>query len=111
MADETVTNAAISDFVTRIKQALATVDDAARTIGGLYWQASRICEFENGAAGWLPKVNADGTFAMLITDEQLAAMNFKNMTAQELGQVFFGIVNVMTAIPVDLADLVGRMRA
>ena len=104
-------NAAISGFVSDIQQALAKIDDGARLIGGLFWQASRICQFTQDAErGWVPVVNADGTFAMLITDDDLRAMNL-NMTAQELGAALFGAVDLMAAIPTDLADLIGRVGA
>ena len=46
---------------------------------------------------------------MLVTDEDLKSMNF-NMTAQELGQVLFGTVDVMASIPTELADLIGKVR-
>ena len=104
-------NAAISGFVSDIQQALAKIDSGARLIGGLLWQASRICQFTNDAErGWIPVVNPDGSFAMTVTDEDLFAMGF-NMTAQELGAALFGAVDLMAAIPTDLADLIGRVRA
>lgn len=99
----------ISDFVSTAQQALAQVDDSARMLGGIYWQASRLCEFENGADGWKPKT-VNGAFVMLVTDEQLAAWGF-NFTAQELGAALFGVVEIMAAIPTPLADLIGKVRS
>ncbi len=103
-------NSAISGFISDVQQALAKIDDGARQIGGLFWQASRLCEFENGADGWQPKRTPDGLFVMLVTDEDLQAMNF-NMTAQQLGAALFGAVDLMASIPTELADLIGRVRA
>ena len=104
-------NAAISGFISDIQQALAKIDSGARLIGGLFWQASRICQFTNDAErGWVPVVNADGTFAMLVTDGDLKEMGF-NMTAQELGAALFGAVDLMSSIPTELADLIGKVRA
>lgn len=100
---------AISGFISHIKQALAKIDEGARDIGGLYWQASRICQFENGEQGWTPVINPDGTFAMIVTDDDLKAMGF-TMTAQELGAALFGAVELMGSIPTELADLIGRIR-
>ena len=43
------TNAALSNFITHVQQALAKIDEGARDMGGLYWQASRLCQFVDGA--------------------------------------------------------------
>ena len=103
-------NSATSNFISQIRQTLAQIDEGARNIGGIYWQASRICQFTNDPKlGWSPIINPVGTFAMLVTDEDLKSMNF-NMTAQELGQVLFGTVDVMASIPTELADLIGKVR-
>lgn len=104
-------NAAISDFISRSRQALASIDDGARQLGGIFWQASRICQFtQDSERGWIPVVNPAGSFAMTVTDDDLLAMGF-NMIAQEFGAALFGAVDLMAAIPTDLADLIGRVRA
>ena len=104
-------NDALSNFISNIQQALSKIDDGARMIGGLYWQASRLCQFATDPErGWTPVINADGTFAMTVTDADLTAMGY-NMTAQELGTALFGAVDLMSSIPTELADLIGRVRA
>ena len=104
-------NSAISGFISEVQQALAKIDDGARMIGGLHWQASRLCQFTTDPErGWTPVINADGSFAMTVTDDELKEMGFK-MTAQELGTALFGAVDLMSSIPTELADLIGKVRA
>lgn len=100
-------NPAISNFISKSQQALAVVDDSAQLLGGLYWQASRLCQMDGN---WQPVKNGDDTYAMLVTDEELSAAGFA-FTAQELGAALFGAIDIMYAIPSELADIIGKVRA
>lgn len=100
-----------SDWISRFQQTAAKIDDGIREATGFYMQADRVCEFEVSDDGtWQPKRNADGTFAMLITDEDLQAANF-DFTAQEFGAALFGVIDLASNVPSDLGQVIGRVRA
>ena len=99
-----------SDLISKLQQTLAKVDDGARELSGFYLQGDRLCEYVTLDDGtWLPKRDAQtGAFAMLVTDEDLAPFGF---TAQELGAALFGAVDLMSNIPTELGQIIGRVRA
>lgn len=99
-----------SDLISKLQQTLSKVDDGARELSGFYLQGDRLCEYETLADGtWQPVRDAStGAFAMLVTDEDLSPFGF---TAQELGAALFGAVDLMSNIPTELGQIIGRVRA
>lgn len=110
--------AQMSNEITRIQQMMARYDDAGREIYGAFAVASRLFEMEPDYSG--PKLAEDGSFLCKFTDDDLVAHFPKHkvgdeevytVTAQEFAQAFFGALQIANSIPMELADLIGRIRA
>lgn len=121
----------MSNDVTKIQQILAQYDDAGQDLLGKWGIASRLFEMnadytapiadvvdDNGVplAGFHCKFTDDDLlqhFPMRQSgvDESGKPIMVRTMTAEEFARGFFGAMNIASMVPVELADLIGRLRA